>query len=93
MIGGIDQCYSSYRYENPQPLEIGMFVERGCPKSLYRPGSSVDVLIFQKRRVAFSTDILDNMCRQDVSSRYTLHFRSPLVETDIKVRSEIGRRR
>jgi phosphatidylserine decarboxylase len=42
--------------------------------------------------MAFSADILANMRRRDVSSRYTMHFQSPLVETDVKVRSEIGRK-
>ena len=50
------------------------------------------MLIFQRHRVAFSADVLANMRRRDVTSRYTLHFRSPLVETDVKVRSEIGRK-
>lgn len=92
MIGDVVQCYSAYQYDDPMAVQPGMFLERGCPKSLYRPGSSVDVLIFQKDRVAFSVDILANMLRRDVSSRYTLHFQAPLVETDVKVRSEIGRR-
>ncbi len=91
MIGDIVQCYSAREYDEPAAVVPGMFLERGCPKSLYRPGSSVDVLIFQKNRVAFSVDILANMLRRDVSSRYSLHFESPLVETDVKVRSEIGR--
>lgn len=91
MIGDIVQCYSAHAYDDPIAILPGMFLERGCPKSLYRPGSSVDVLIFQNDRVAFSVDILANMFRQDVSSRYSLHFQSPLVETDVKVRSEIGR--
>lgn len=93
MIGDIVQCYSRHRYDDPLDIAPGMFVERGCPKSLYRPGSSVDVLIFQPGRMVFSADILANMRRRDVVSRYTLHFQSPLVETDVKVRSEIGRRR
>ena len=92
MIGDIVQCYSTIAYDDPIDLSPGMFVERGCPKSLYRPGSSVDVLIFERNRVVFSADILENMRRRDVTSRYTLHFQSPLVETDVKVRSEIGRK-
>ena len=92
MIGDIIQCYSQRAYDDPITLSRGMFVERGCPKSLYRPGSSVDVLIFQKDRVAFSVDILTNMQRRDVASRYTHRFQVPLVETDVKVRSEIGRK-
>jgi phosphatidylserine decarboxylase len=91
MIGDIVQCYSTRAYDDPRELCAGMFVERGCPKSLYRPGSSVDVLIFQRGRVAFSADILANLRRKDVTSRYTRNFRVPLVETDVKVRSEIGR--
>ena len=90
MIGDIVQCYSTHGYEDPLDILPGMFVERGCPKSLYRPGSSVDVLMFQRKRVLFSNDILLNMNRRDVISRYTRCFRSPLVETDVKVRSEIG---
>ena len=93
MIGDIVQCYSTHVYDDPLDIGTGMFLERGCPKSLYRPGSSVDVLIFQPHRVVFSDDILANMQRQDVSSRFTLHFRAPLVETDVKVRSEVGRKR
>jgi phosphatidylserine decarboxylase len=92
MIGDIVQCYSRRRYDNPQPVVPGLFLKQGCPKSLYRPGSSVDVVILQRGRVTFSPDILANMQRQDVSSRYLLHFRLPLVETDVTVRSEIGRR-
>ena len=93
MIGDIVQCYSTRAYDSPQPVAPGLFLERGCPKSLYRPGSSVDVVIFQKNRVTFSADILDNMARQDVTSRYIQHFQLPLVETDVTVRSEIALRR
>ena len=91
MIGDILQCYSTHGYDDPLDIAPDMFLERGCPKSLYRPGSSVDVLIFQPHRMVFADDILANMRRRDVTSRYTLHFQSPLVETDVRVRSEIGR--
>ncbi len=87
MIGGIDQCYSQQRYDAPQPIEIGMFVEKGCPKSLYRPGSSTDVLLFEANRVNFASDLLNNRLRQDVQSRFSAGFQKPLVETDIQVRS------
>jgi phosphatidylserine decarboxylase len=91
MIGDVVQCYSTRGYEDPQGLSPGMFVKRGCPKSLYRPGSSVDVLLFQKGRIVFAEDIIANMQRRDIASRFSLHFGSPLVETDVAVRSEIGR--
>jgi len=87
MIGGIDQCYSSEKYANPRPLKIGMFVEKGQPKSLYRPGSSTDVLLFEPNRVNFANDLLNNRLRQDVQSRFSAGFQKPLVETDIAVRS------
>ncbi|HKJ05688.1 MAG TPA: phosphatidylserine decarboxylase [Geopsychrobacteraceae bacterium] len=87
MIGGIDQCYSRRCYDDPQPIRVGMFVEKGCPKSLYRPGSSTDVLLFEPGRVAFAGDLLNNRLRQDVSSRFSAGFKNPLVETDIRVRS------
>lgn len=87
MIGGIVQCYSSRGYESPRPLKIGMFVEKGQPKSLYRPGSSTDVLLFEPKRVDFAADLLDNRRRRDVKSRFSAGFREPLVETDIAVRS------
>ena len=93
MIGEIVQCYSSHRYDQPISLTKGMHVRRGQPKSLYRPGSSVDVLFFQKQRIRFDTDLVDNCRRCDVSSRYSLGFRRPLVETDIQVRSSIARPR
>lgn len=90
MIGDIVQAYSREGYDTPGPVETGMFLEKGQPKSLYRPGSSTDVLIFQEGRIDFARDILENMSRQDVSSRFTQGFQKPLVETDIRVRSLLG---
>jgi phosphatidylserine decarboxylase len=66
---------------------------KGQPKSLFRPGSSVDVLIFQKGRVAFSEDIVSNLRHQHALSRFSQGFGKPLVETEVKVRSKIGKRR
>jgi hypothetical protein len=48
MIGDMRQCYSSYLYDEPEDIKIGMWLERGCPKSLYRPGSSTTILLFEK---------------------------------------------
>lgn len=87
MIGDICQAYSDHRYDDPRPMEVGLRVERGAPKSLYRPGSSTDVLIFQKDRIRFAEDLLANQRRRDVSSRFSLGFGQPLVETEIQVRS------
>ncbi len=92
MVGDIVQCYSEDRYESPRQIEKGMFLKRGCPKSLYRPGSSTDILLFQKDRVRFSQDLIENLHRCDVQTRFARGLASPcLVETEVRVRSEIGR--
>ena len=90
MIGKIVQCYSKKGYENPQAVVPGLFMEKGCPKSLYRPGSSTTIVIFQKQRICFSQDLLENQVRTDVSSRFSEGFARPLVETEVTVRSGIG---
>lgn len=90
MIGRIAQCYSAHAYDNPVPVTAGLFVHKGQPKSLYQPGSSTDVLIFQRKRMRFAPDLLHNQSRSNVSSRFSQGFQAPLVETDLKVRSLIG---
>lgn len=90
MIGDIVQAYSTEGYYNPQPVLPGMFLQKGEPKSLYRPGSSTDVLIFQAGRVRFAEDLVNNMHNNQVQSRFSLGFGRPLVETDVKVRSLIA---
>lgn len=90
MIGKIVQCYSEERYDLPQQVRTGMFLRKGLPKSLYRPGSSTTVLIFQRERVRFADDLVRNMSRQGVESRFSKGFDVPLVETDVKVRSYLA---
>jgi phosphatidylserine decarboxylase len=90
MIGDIIQAYSSESYNAPQFIEKGMFLKKGQPKSLYRPGSSTDILVFQEGRMDFAGDILDNMRQVGVASRFTQGFQKPLVETDIRLRSLLG---
>ncbi len=92
MIGDIVQAYSSSRYDAPKPIETGMFLAKGQPKSLYRPGSSTDILIFQPDRVRFAPDIVANAQRRDVVSRFSQGFGKPLVETDLRLRSLIAYR-
>ena len=93
MVGDVVQCYSESEYEDPRSIEIGMFLQRGFSKSLFRPGSSTTVLLFQKERVEFSQDLIRNLYRPDVESRYSVGLDRPVVETDIKVRSTIGHRK
>ena len=90
MIGEIVQCYSAERYEEPANVTPGLFLERGRPKSLFRPGSSTTVLIFQENRVRFCRDLVENVGRADVKSRFSSGFGQPLVETDVAVRSKIA---
>jgi phosphatidylserine decarboxylase len=92
MIGDIVQCYSKFRYENSRNVTRGMFLQKGQPKSLYRPGSSLDVLIFQKDAVTFCEDIVANMHRTEVKTRFSKAFGRSVVETDVKVRSHIATR-
>jgi phosphatidylserine decarboxylase len=92
MIGDIVQCYSDKAYNNPKEVTPGMSLKKGQPKSLFRPGSSTTVLIFEKDRVRFSDDLWRNMFRRNVFSRFSQGFGMPLVETNVRVRSEIGRR-
>lgn len=90
MIGEVVQCYSDHAYHDPIPLRPGLTVDRGRPKSLFRPGSSTDVLIFEPGRVRFDEDLLRNQQRCDVASRFSQGFGRPLVETDVRVRSRIA---
>jgi phosphatidylserine decarboxylase len=90
MVGQVVQAYCRERYEEPVPVEPGLFVERGCPKGLFRPGSSTVVLLFEPGRVRFAGDLVDNRGRADVASRFSLGFGQALAETDVKVRSLVG---
>ncbi|HQU16965.1 MAG: phosphatidylserine decarboxylase [Gammaproteobacteria bacterium] len=91
MIGEVVQCYSENGYAQPRGVEPGMFLLRGAPKSLYRPGSSTDVVLFQRERVRFDADLLRNRAQDQVVSRYSLGFDALLAETDVRVRSSIAR--
>lgn len=90
MIGDVVQRYSRERYDDPQPVCTGMHLERGAPKSLFRPGSSTVVLIFEPGRVQFSEDLVANLRRRDVRSHYSAAGSRPLVETDVRLRSTIA---
>ena len=92
MIGHIDQRYSAHRYDDPQPMTVGMWVQRGQPKSLFRPGSSTDVLLFEPGRIHFAPELVENQRKSDVESRFTLGFGQSLAETEIAVRSAFARR-
>jgi phosphatidylserine decarboxylase len=86
MIGRIEQCCSDARYDDPRPVQVGTFLRRGQPKSLFRPGSSTVILIFAPHRVRFAEDLIWNL-HAPADSRFSQGFAQPLVETDLQVRS------
>jgi len=90
MIGQIVQCYSSEKYYSPGAVMPGMFLLRGQPKSLFRPGSSTVIVLFQRGRVRFAEDLIANRFRQDARSRFSLGFNQTVVETDVAVRSKLA---
>ncbi|MBF0378104.1 MAG: phosphatidylserine decarboxylase [Desulfamplus sp.] len=90
MIGRVEQCYSHNYYESPRKMTPEMYLRKGQPKSLFRPGSSTVILLFEEGKIKFSDDIVKNMSRTDADSRFTIGFGSPLVETSVRVREEIG---
>ena len=90
MVGDIEQAYSSDGYNYPRPVLPGLFLEKGQPKSLFRPGGSTVVLLFQPDRIRFDQDLLDNQHALGVTSRFSQGFGRPLVETELLVRSQIG---
>lgn len=92
MIGSVIPAYSEYRYDNPRQMRPGMFLRKGVPKSLYTPGSSTDVVLFQRGRIEFAEDIVLNLHRPGVESRFSQGFGRPLVETEVQVRSLLARR-
>ena len=69
-----------------------MFLKRGQPKSLFRPGSSTVVLLLEKNRTGFCQDIVDNLCRCDAVSMFARGFGMPMVETDVRVRETVAQR-
>jgi len=87
MVGQIEQRYSEHRYENPGCVETGIFLRGGAPKALFRPGSSTVVLLFQRNRVRFARDLVENQHRSGVRNRFSLTLGEPLTETDVAVRS------
>ena len=90
MIGDIVQAYSDEQYHNPRPLSRGMFVRRGCPKSLFRPGSSTVILIFQRGRTDFCPDLVVNRHCSFARNRFFTDGKIPLVETEVQARSPIA---
>ncbi|MFH0976293.1 MAG: phosphatidylserine decarboxylase [Spirochaetota bacterium] len=93
MIGQIVQCYSPAKYDNPVMVKAGLFMKAGSPKSLFRPGSSTVILLFQKKKIEFLKTIISNQMNGNIENRYTRTFSPHLIETDIKARSLVARKK
>lgn len=91
MIGQIVQAHAAEGYEPCEGMRPGLFLHKGQPKSLYRPGSSLDVLVFEPGRVEFNPDLVANQFRGDAGSRFSNWLGRPWVETDVRVRESIAR--
>lgn len=92
MIGKIEQVYSEHRYDNPVSIKNDMFLRKGCPKSLFKPGSSTVIILFQKGKINFEPDLIENQHNLAVKSRFSLGFGKSLVETDVLLRSTIAKK-
>jgi phosphatidylserine decarboxylase len=90
LIGRVRQCYSHAQYKLPTTMYEGLMCKRGAVKSVFEPGSSTVVLLFEANRVEFDSDLLANQSRTDVFSRLGHGFSTPMVETEVQVRSGIG---
>lgn len=91
MVGEISQRYSQEFYDDPQPMTPGLMLTKGQPKSLFKPGSSTVVCLFQPGRMDFDQDLIDNQASPKAVSRFSCGFGQPLVETEVRVREQIGR--
>jgi phosphatidylserine decarboxylase len=90
LVGDLVSCYSDERYDGPRALSAGDFALRGQPMSLFRPGSSTVVLLFEPGRVRFDDDLVQNLHHPSARSRFSHGFGQPLVETEVWVRSSIA---
>jgi phosphatidylserine decarboxylase len=90
LIGRVRQAYSEHLYRDASPVFLEQTVKRGAVKSEFMPGSSSVVLLFEANRIRFDDDLASNQCRTDVRSRFSSAYGRPLVETQVRVRSQIA---
>jgi phosphatidylserine decarboxylase len=90
MIGQLESRFSTYRYAHPKALAVGDFVPRGSPVSLFRPGSSTSIVIWDGRRAEVSHELVANSKRRDLRSRFSDWLGQPWVETRVAVRQSIS---
>jgi phosphatidylserine decarboxylase len=90
MIGQMQSCFSTDCYENPRQMVVGDFVPRGVPVSLFRPGSSTSIVLWDGSRTAVSRELIANSKRSDLRSRFSDWLGQPWVETQVAVRQAIS---
>ncbi len=90
MIGQIEPRFSVRHYEQPRPLIVGDFIPRGSPVSMFRPGSSTSIVLWNGERASMTPELIENAQRRDLSSRFSDWLGQPWVETQIHVRQAIA---
>ncbi len=90
MIGCMEPRYSPQRYESPRAVQVGEIVPRGAPLSLFRPGSSTSIVLWDASRAMPCKELVANSRRRDLRSRFTDWLREPWVETEVRVRQAIS---
>ncbi len=90
MIGDIESRFSTHRYDHPRELQAGDFVPRGAPVSLFRPGSSTSIVLWDGKRCSVAEELLANAKRADVKSRFSEWLGQPWAETSVAVRQAIS---
>jgi phosphatidylserine decarboxylase len=90
MIGRIEDAYSERRYDDVQPIARGIFLKRGQPMALFRPGSSTSIVLWQRTRASLRSELARNACRVDVQSRFSDWLLSPWVESALPVRATLA---
>jgi phosphatidylserine decarboxylase len=91
MIGQIESRYSAVRYNNARALAVGDFVPRGAPVSLFRPGSSTSIVLWDAHRASIDASLIANSQRRDLQSRFSDWLGQPWVETRVAVRQPISK--
>lgn len=90
MIGQMESRFSAHRYENSRAIVVGEFVPRGAPVSLFRPGSSTSIVLWDGTRSSVSRELIANSKRSDLRSRFSDWLGQPWVETQVAVRQAIS---
>ena len=86
------QCYIGRACEQPPLVQVGMFAEQGRPMSLYVPGGSTGLVMFQGGRAKFSDGWLSNLRRSGASSCFSPALGRSKLETELALRSSLATR-